>query len=223
MDDRGPRRATGAEEPRTVLRRLRLKPGQNFIVRVLSHSYKGCLTHWVKGNGEYCPGPEDCRWHAVPTIWKGYVVCESWDQAATLWIPHVLEITECLEQDFRGVYRRGQVWNLTYKTKKQTGGAAALIGELWEQLDPYTLPEPYDMRPVLALTYHRQDVRLTLDNPMPKRLTVTASKGRPPIRPQEKFEGEPVQEGQYARLRESLSSAFAVPDEEKNGRAKQPQ
>lgn len=180
--DRTPRPRSAASTPHVPLLRLRLKKGQVEVVRLLSESYKGLLTHFVDKRSEYCPGPDTCRLHKLKAVWKGYCSVEAYDQAANLWIPWVLEITESLDQDFWGIFRRGQVWELRHEIKKREGGGPRVFGTRWEDCDPYTLPEPYDMRPVLIATYHTEDVRLTLDNPMPRRPMLQPSRAAPPKR-----------------------------------------
>lgn len=167
------------------MERLRLGKNTVHTVRTLSESYKGLQIHWIKGASVWCQGKDVCRHHHEKLIWKGYCCVEDWNQAGNLWVPRVLEITESLDQDFRGVFRRGQIWELRYGKKRHDSKALGITGVLWEQVEDPHWPEPYDMQPVLDSTYGVIGVRLTQDNPMPPRLMVTASKGSPPIRPVE--------------------------------------
>lgn len=177
-------RPRAAPDPsRTPLLRLRLKKGDVHTIRILSESYKGCLTHWAKGVSEYCPGKDFCTLHGLKAVWKGYCSVEVWNQAANLWIPFILEITESLDQDFWGVFARGQVWEIRYGKKREDSKGFAVTGTFWEQCNPTDFPEAYDMTPVVVSTYHRMDVKLNLDNPMPRRLIVKPSVGNPPTRP----------------------------------------
>ena len=87
------------------------------FVRMLSTDYKGLFTHYYQKRSHYCVG-ETCRipTHASDRVWKGYVPAELLLQGKRpVWVPICLEISENLELDFRGVYERGQLWEL-FKT-----------------------------------------------------------------------------------------------------------
>jgi hypothetical protein len=175
MSDRQPSGNGRAPTPHSVMRMLRLHVGDTEVVRILSHSYKGCLTHWYKGRGRYCPGNDTCKYHDIEAVWKGYCSAEHWDQAAQLWMPVVLEISESLDQDFWGEFARGQVWQLSYPAPQKKGKASGIRGQLWEVRPEHTFPEPYDLRPVLLSVYHVTEIKLNLANPLPRRLKVQPS------------------------------------------------
>jgi len=183
MSHNGKPHGPDRSEPEIVLRMLRLDKGQQATVRILSNNYKGCLTHWYKGRSHYCPGAEVCDLHKIEPVWKGYCCCEQWVQAASLWEPWVLEITESLDQDFWGRFAAGQVWHLQRTPGKKKDGKGPVVGKLWEERDPTTFPPPFDMRPVLLAVYHVKDVRLDQDNPMPRRMTLKPSADAAPRDP----------------------------------------
>lgn len=166
---------------RYALRVLRLDPEDVHLVRVLSTSYSGLLTHWVAGRGQYCAGQNLCPrgLHQRPTIWKGYFAAELWDQSTKLWFPCVPELTEGAELDVRGRFQRGQIWRLS-KPKKDGSSNPPLIATFHEQVDPALLPRAFDVLPVVASLYHVAAVRLGTDNPMPPKVLAVPSHGAPP-------------------------------------------
>lgn len=171
---------------RVALRVLRIEPGKTATVRTLGESYKGCFVHWDGHQNVYCPGDEGCsqRLHkADNTVWKGYVAVEEWRQELNRWLPAVLEITEGLELDFRGVFDRGQVWELSRLPQRKGKKASAVRGVLLETRDEKDFPPPFDFRPHLVTVFHYNPVLLIHDNPMPPRILVEPSEGAPPVRP----------------------------------------
>jgi len=83
------------------------------VVRFLG-PVMGLETHWKSSRTIPCPGVDTCppALHRLGTIWRGYSAAESWDDAAHVWRPSVLEVTECLEETLRGRDLRGEVWAL---------------------------------------------------------------------------------------------------------------
>lgn len=175
-------KAVRAQDPsgQFALRIFRVSEGSEWFIRTLAHSYGGLFTHWFQGASRYCQ-EEDCpaHLHKLDKQWKGYTPVEVWDLALKLWIPSVLEITERLELDFRLHFQRAQVWRLTrnkdYQKKRQP-----VFGKLIDQLDEMTLPEPFEILPVLQTTFHRQWFNLNQQNPLPLPPKLAASPGLPP-------------------------------------------
>ena len=79
---------------------LRLDPGDEFTVRMLSEAYSGLLGHWWGGRTEYCLGDGRCPrpMHNARLLWKGYLAAECWAPEQRLWIPVALELTEGAER-----------------------------------------------------------------------------------------------------------------------------
>lgn len=182
MSTRGPRRPHDHSEPEVEVQRLRLAKGQVCIVRTLTKRYGGCLTHWNKGHSHYCPGKDQCEHHRIPPVWKAYTPVQVWDDVTHSWIPWVLEITENLDLCWKHRYGAGQVWELRSVLCKAKGEKYKIVGQLLEERDPDTFAPPFSMASVLAYTYHRTDVRLDVDNPLPDRVTAAASLGDPPAK-----------------------------------------
>ena len=162
------------------LRVLRIEPGLNFHVRTLSLMYGGVFTHFVRGRSHLCQG-ETCRadFHREQRIWKGYASVEVYDQRVNRWAPFVLEITEALELDLRGIYTRGQVWEIWREA--QTGRKATpVLAKLTEERDEKTFPAAFDYVPVLKHLYHVERIGLDAVNPLPPRIILPTSEGDAP-------------------------------------------
>lgn len=222
MTDR-PRRAQDASlEPLVTLEVLRLAAGATTVVRTLSESYTGLLTHY-KGRGQYCPQDDTCKNHQIEQVWKGYCCAEEWVEVEQAWIPRVLEISESLDQDMKEVYRRGQVWQITHKLKKPKDKRGKVKGVLWEQLHSHLLPQPFSMLTPLLLMYHVKAIKLDTDNPQPRRTKLAQSLGSPPRPPsREQFAAAPVSQEMRSDLKELIartaqSDADRLPFAARNG------
>jgi hypothetical protein len=159
---------------------LRIGAGEQVILRMLSPSYKGLFTHYVKRRSQYCEGREcNCQHSRIPRIWKGYLAAEQYQQKGNLWLPRILEVTEYLELDFRGRYKRGQVWQIQRNQEKK-GETNPVTGVLQEERDERTFPQPHAILDTLRHLYHDSGLQLICDNPMPGRTYVQASQGDPP-------------------------------------------
>lgn len=171
--------ANGAQGTRHVLRVFRLKPGERCTVRTLSESYGGLFTHFVRGRSVYCD-PTNCNPanHRTGRFWKGYAAAEVWMKPEGLYVPVVLELTEALELDVRGRWKRGQLWELS--REKQVGRRhPPIVGVLLGDA-PGPLPPAFDCFDVLTHLYHADGIQLEEENPMPPRVMVKASVGAPP-------------------------------------------
>ena len=159
---------------------LRIGAGESVILRMLSPSYKGLFTHYIKRRSQYCEGKEcACGNQRVPRVWKGYLAAEEYVQKQNLWLPRILEITEYLELDFRGRYKRGQVWQVKRLAEKK-GETNPVTGVLQEERDEKTFPAPHIIIDGLRHLYHDSGLHLLYDNPLPSRTYVQPSKGDPP-------------------------------------------
>lgn len=142
------------------------------FVRMLSESYKGLFTHYIRGRSQYCPG-KGCKYPNCETdrTWKGYVAAE-WmmeqgDKA--LYIPCCFEITEYLELDMRGVYERGQLWEI-WKLAETKGKQKPVTGKVNADPKPDGLRRPFDILPCLRALYHRDIINLVHPSPCAARV-----------------------------------------------------
>lgn len=163
-----------------ALRLFRVAPDTSYHLRTLSHAYGGVLTHYTKGGSVWC-NPEGCLspFHKKGPIWKGYCTCELYDEANRWWAPVVFEMSEACELDFRGRYRRGQIWiveRAPLVDHKKPPVRARLIGEAAED----ELPPAHDYVPVLRSVYHAFNLTAGVKNPLPARVIVQPTTGAPP-------------------------------------------
>jgi hypothetical protein len=159
---------------------LRIKGMDPYLVRFLSPTYGGCFVHWERDRSRYCRGA-DCpaARHRLDRQWKGYAAIEVYLEASELWCPAVLEISEHLELDLRGVCLRGQMWSVFREkgTKKKPGKVHGRILDV--AVDP-DLPDPFDVVPVLRNLFHEDDVVLNVANPLVGRPIVQARNAAKP-------------------------------------------
>lgn len=180
---------------------------------MLSPEIQGMMTHWIgsksAGRSQHCQGDGNCpdAWHKGDCIWKGYVASYVFDESKLMWFPFVLEITEHLELDLRGQYRRGQIWAIAKKPngKKKV---AALCGQLLETVDQVKVPPTFDILAVLKWTYHVQNLCLGAVSRMPAKIIVAPEVGYIPqsIQPSEAelLERQAVEEHARRALEERI-------------------
>lgn len=164
-----------------ILKVFRMKPKSRVIIRTLADAYKGCLTHYYADRTQYCGFPEfPCSLHKLPEIWRGYTAVECWDNASGFWFPACLEITEHLEQDFQGKFARGQQWVLS--TGEKVGKKNPPVFGHFLNNDPsLNLRRAFPITAVVQHLYHRLDLVLDKDNPMPPRTILQATEGEAPV------------------------------------------
>lgn len=168
--------------PAFALRCLSIPAGAAEIVRFLDYSANGCFTHYVRSRSHYCPGRIcECQYKNKYTrTWKGYAAVQVWVEARNRWKPECLEITECLEQDFRNVCRRGQTWEIFRLVTGSSRKAEPVQGRLLEENDGDKLPPPFNFLPVVQQLYHSLEVRLEWPNPMPPKIYLQEQEGDAP-------------------------------------------
>lgn len=199
-----------------ALRVYRVNPGDVVHLRTLSDGYGGLFTHFFKNRSYYCSGP-DCNsmYHKMPRIWKGYSAVEIYSVEKKKWRPFVLEISEHLELDFRGIYKRGQVWEL-YRTLQTGKKATPVQGKLHEERGPSSVPAAFDIRPVLLHLYHCMAVSLDAKNPMPPRTFLADSDGDAPKVLAEASKGyEPMSLEEHERRMKEWNERKKTPTETK--------
>jgi hypothetical protein len=158
---------------------LKIETNQTYRVRFLAYSPKGLFTHWrTKPPGSiYCEG-DSCSLHKQERFWKSYQCVELLGANGRLWYPTVLEVTEHLELDFRGLTARGQVWDITRPARRK-GKRASLTGVFVETRNVATLRPPFDVVPILRTVFHRDMVEQTVLNPLPSRTLLEPSEEEP--------------------------------------------
>lgn len=154
------------------------------VVRFLG-PYLGMLTHWRSGRSVPCDGPDECptSLHRLGTIWKGYCPVQLWEEVGRVWRPHVLEVTETLEELLRGRELRGEVWNLWRSQDK--GARGSVTGLFCESHADRQLSKSFDILPVLLRLFHRSTLKLGHANPLPPRVVLEAQSGDAPTLPAE--------------------------------------
>ncbi len=187
----------------------RVETTEPVFVRMLSPDYKGLFTHYYRGRSQYCAG-EACRVanHGQDRVWKGYVAAERLLVAKKpVWIPICLEITEYLELDLRGVFARGQLWEL-WKLDNGAGKKAPVTGKLHPDEPPPDLRRPFDIVPCLKALYHRDEIRLVHGSPLPDRVHVEELPAELPLslRPKEKA---PIADWDLEEAKKRLAKAAA--------------
>lgn len=186
------------------VRVYRIEHGTRQFVRMLSASYGGLFVHWEKSRSHYCPGEDNgCTRHKLELTWKGYTAAQLWDEIKQLWFPVALELTEMLEIDLRGVYRRGQVWELArgLKTKK---GFSPIKSTLCELVPEAKLAPEFDYLPILHHLYHRTDLNIRQANPLPSRVSVVPSAGDGPTALKPAESDKPVTPEEWNNYRERM-------------------
>jgi hypothetical protein len=164
-----------------ALRVFRLKDGARHKVLMLSTwDGNGIITHFVKRRSVYCTGRDSCKDHRQAASWRGYVHALVWHPAENQWVPVAFEVTERLELEMRGVYSRGQVWEV-FRPSSAKGERQAVQGRVIETRPAAELPREIDIRPVLCTLYHETEVELTIPNPLPAKIIVELETLAPPV------------------------------------------
>lgn len=186
----------------------RVAPGQPQQLRLLAPRLLGLVVHWYQGSSKPCHG-ENCpsARHTAPWTWRGYSAAYLWDQAAALWFPWVLEITENCEQDMRGVYTPGQVWELSRAEKH-----GPITARLLEPPPDNGAPAPFDVLNVLVRMYHDEAISLDRPNPLPARAQAQAFAAPPPVDPAAPPSAEPATAADFKRLSRLPWLAAAQPN-----------
>lgn len=163
-----------------VIRNFRVEPGTVAFVRLLADFYGGLFTHYYRGRSTVCQG-KDCQSlvHKVDRTWKGYCPAELYSESKKAWLPICLEITESLELDMRGIFARGQMWEL-WRELPPKKGATPVQGKLHPPQEWRNLPRPFDIIPCLRALFHTDFIDLGTKSPIPARVYQTASEGDTP-------------------------------------------
>jgi hypothetical protein len=165
-----------------------IEEGQTVFARMLDDQSFGMWTHWSGRSTVACKQHFDsCTWCKKEKVWKGYLPIEIWMPIAKVWIPWVLEMSERLEQDFRGLLERGQTWEI-FRHAPTSKHKAPQQAKLHESHDPKTLPPAFDITPVLLNLFHLGKLPPHIKNPLPQRVLMQPSSGEGPsiLKPTEK-------------------------------------
>lgn len=174
------------------------------------------MTHYFRGRSRLCGGDEcDAALHKSDRVWKGYAAVELYIQERKKWSPVVLEITENLELDFRGMYTRGQVWEL-WADPKVKNKNSPVYGKFMEQREESTFPAAFDYVPCLRAMYHVDRIDLSILNPCPPRVIVSDSDGEAPevLKPIVRETAE-YDSPEMMKLREKMNKAYKSPTEKR--------
>lgn len=196
---------------------FRVDPGAAHFLRMLSEDYRGLFTHYKPGKGSViCLGDKTCETtlHKLDRLWKGYACAEVWGEKTQKWWPTVLEISESLELDFRGLFKRGQMWEI-WRDHPIKRKPSKITGKLHEQLDPASLSPAFDLFPILRGLYHVNQVVLDARNPLPDRVMGEARDGPPPaiLAPRPVDQAVPIKS--FAEMQAELNAKKRSPAERK--------
>lgn len=169
----GPQVHRPPSEDRQKLGVLRIGKGDSQICLFLGEGrILGLITHYWQKQGYRCPGEgcKDCA-RQEDRIWKGYVPVLHWRKTEKFWLPAILEISESLELDLRGVYSRGQVWE--FRRAMPEGGKKPPITGRWNSQWQQPLACPaFDVLPGVRWLYHDDAIELNTPSPLPERVLV---------------------------------------------------
>lgn len=154
------------------------------------------FTRFLKERGQYVPPSEHGKdIPGQPLIWKGYTSALVWSRPEKRWLPVCFEITERLELDLRGRYKRGQIWECSREEKTKKKPRPAARGQLLEERKDSETPPELDLVPFLRSFYHRQDLDLDTPNPFPPITMVEAVEAAAPGQgTSDKSKADPVEE-----------------------------
>lgn len=203
----------------TRLQVTRIAPGDSQIILTLGDGpILGMMTHFRR-HSIYCPGKDECPTaiHRLEPTWKGYVACLVKVGLGNTWRPCCLEVTESLEREMRHVLKRGQVWNVWQMPKRDKGKPAGVEGKLLETVDASTLPQPFDIRPVLVNLYHVPDLKCDRKNPLPDLIYVEDVAGPIPEALRAKEDAAPFEGSIKERYEQAMKAKKAPIDQAKDG------
>jgi hypothetical protein len=186
---------------------------EEFYIRTLSPSCEGMFIHWL-GKKPYpclkeeCPGER----HKKDRFWTGFVHVERWLDKEQVWFPCVMQVSPRLELDFRDVYQRGQVWQIS-RIRHNGKLRYPVVGVMLQKLKAETLPQPLDILPILRTAYNCFRFVLGEKNPLPPRTLAIPSNDPPPLGIQRRIE-EPISR---TELRERLQAGMRKKAFERNG------
>ncbi len=206
-------RATPSPE-QTALRVLRVSAGGVLVVKAVSPSIGGLFTHFKSNRAHYCRGADcDAALHKIPRVWRGYAAVESWDEHQKRWFPFCLEVTETCELDFRGLWERGQIWELERlpdPPKRKSPTTAKFL----ERVELAAVRPVFEIKPTLQRLYHVESIDLSAKNPMPARTMLEPTDGAPPPgRGDRVVKEKPPTAEDWAALQRARNGIFKLPDE----------
>lgn len=161
MAETGNGRAHGAS-----VRVLRVAPREVCVVVFLGPPI-GHLEHWTGKRSVPCLGESDCdkAFHRLRSVFYAYAPVGHFDPTDGSCRPAVLQLTSNLEEQFRGMALRGQVWSL--RRDESRGKTGRIDGLFLEQRALETLPEPFPVMPPLLRMFGVPKLCLGAKNPNP--------------------------------------------------------
>jgi hypothetical protein len=197
---------------------FRVRKGEVHFIKTLTSQYGGCFGHFVRGRTRYCPGSHcDCKHKREERLWYGFAAVVRWDGLRKLWLPAVLQVTQALDHDFHGQYRRGQVWEVSKREADATKQAYPVTGRLIEVLDESQVPPFFPVKTVVLRVFNVHEADLTYANPMPKQPRVEVPQAPPPGPLQERS-ATPVTDEQRQQLRQRMTDFGRMPSENGHGK-----
>jgi len=154
------------------LRVERVDPGASKDVWITGITMHGIMTRFQNGRSVYVH-PEDHETVVVgkPIVWKGFLSACVYDRNLKQWVPVCLEISERLELDLRGRWKRGQIWRLS-RAKLEGKKKPPTRGALIETREDRDTPHPLDLRHKIEDIFRVKGMHLTTDNPLPDHVIV---------------------------------------------------
>lgn len=152
----------------------RVQGAEAIFIKTLTEDYRGLFTHYKRPESLVCTG-ENCRHalHGIKRVWKGYVPILINIPKTPRWVPYCFEITEHLELDLRGVWARGQTWEI-YRDVDKKSKNGPVHGKLHADATPENLPAPFNIVPCLRAVYHTDVIDLCHKSPLPPRVYIEA-------------------------------------------------
>lgn len=152
----------------------RVQGPEAIFIKTLTEDYRGVFTHYKRPESLVCTG-DQCRHplHGIKRVWKGYVPVLINVPKTPRWVPFCFEITEHLELDLRGVWARGQTWEIYRDTDKKSKNGP-IHGKLHLDEPPPNLPAPFNIVPCLRAVYHTDVIDLCHKSPLPPRVYIEA-------------------------------------------------
>jgi hypothetical protein len=156
-------------------------PQVGIITVVFAGKIHGLILHWGRQGSIPCPGQEQCppSDHRLRSTYKGYVPGRIWDRSRQLWTPGVIELTEAIEEVLRGRNLVGEEWSLRRAPGK--GRSRSVLGEYVQTRNEPSLLLGFPVLPPLQRMYHRLDLVLGAENPLPTQLILPESPAVGPL------------------------------------------
>lgn len=194
--------APSERAPQSEVARVVTVPSNDSLTVLFSGPPLGILAHWIGKRNKACPGLAECpaTIHRIAPTWYGYAPVRLWDPGRGAWVGHVLEVTESLEEQLRGLDLVGSVWVLARAPGKKRG--ARVEGIFVERRSEPALLAHFDVRPAVQRLYHTSEIYFGVRNPTPPKVMIEVAECAGPNLPKDSGQASepPVTPEQKARL-----------------------